>query len=640
MHRMESEVVFPVLPRAEAPEPPGLRSEVLSVQDGVITRWGMLPLLSLTSAVGLLLVALAFTQSRAAPVLADSPTSILFWAGLLVMIAPIAWRLYGVQVSRTERLGLVALLTLGLYLVKVVHSPLAFTFPDEMVFVYNTNQVNQDQRLFHENPVLPVTPRYPGLSIAANALVSLTGLSTFEAGIYLIGAARLILILGLFLFHERLSGSPRLAGMAALVYASNPNFVFWSAEFSYESLALPLAVVVLFLVARRVSSEAQVQPYLTGLAGILILAVAVTHHLTSFALIAFLGAAALLYRKAPVFRQPELRPLGLLAFSVLVVGGWLILAAPVTIEYLLPVLRRAFESFLSVAAGSDSGRQLFQSSAGYVAPAWERAVGFGSVALLAAAAPVGLYHIYKRLQGNTLALVLALGGGAYFPLLLLRFTPYGWETSNRSSEFLFVGLSFVTAAALAGFWNLNRANRIGNLFAAGFLSIVFLGGLVSGWQPNVRMARPYIVEASSRLIEPEGIAAARWMLAHVGPGQKVAIDAENAKTLLAYGEQYPLTGSKYGIQYMLFSPKFSEDEQYILQVTGVRYILVSRASTWDQMIGHYFTWESDLEFAPRDPMEPYVYNKLDNLPEISKIFDSGNLAIYDVGAFLDDPAQP
>ena len=72
--------------------------------------------------------------------------------------------------------------------------------------------------MLHANPVLPVTGHYVGLPAITDAVSSLTGLKVFGAGILVIGVARLVIMLGLFLLFEDVSGSARVAGLAALFY--------------------------------------------------------------------------------------------------------------------------------------------------------------------------------------------------------------------------------------------------------------------------------------------------------------------------------------------------------------------------------------------------------------------------------------
>src|SRR5689334_11982262 len=62
--------------------------------------WGWLPTLSLAGAGGLLLVALANNQARAGAAWPDA----LFWAGLLLLFAPVAARLLAPEPARRERI--------------------------------------------------------------------------------------------------------------------------------------------------------------------------------------------------------------------------------------------------------------------------------------------------------------------------------------------------------------------------------------------------------------------------------------------------------------------------------------------------------------------------------------------------------
>src|SRR5262249_40521287 len=151
------------------------------------------------------------------------------------------------------------------------------------------------KHLFRANPILTISPLHPGLEIATNALSSLTGLSIFTSGIVLIGVTRLLFILALYLLFEFLIPSEQVAGLATLLYMSNPNFVFFDGMFAYESLALPLAVFVLFVVARRASATGGQRMGLNLVVWLGLGAVVITHHLTSFILVAFLLLWTLLW---------------------------------------------------------------------------------------------------------------------------------------------------------------------------------------------------------------------------------------------------------------------------------------------------------------------------------------------------------
>ena len=178
--------------------------------------------------------------------LGDPNAPMVLWAGLLLIFVPNALRLLGRGATRNERIGCVLLVGIGLYLVKVAASPLMFTFFDEFLHMRTAEDIVQTGRLFTPNSLLAVSPIYPGMESATSALSLLGGLTTFQAGIILLAVSRLTLALGLFLLYEAITGSGRIAGLASLVYMANPSFVFFSAQYGYETFALPFAVLPLY----------------------------------------------------------------------------------------------------------------------------------------------------------------------------------------------------------------------------------------------------------------------------------------------------------------------------------------------------------------------------------------------------------
>ena len=142
------------------------------------------------------------------------------------------------------------LVGVALYGVKVLGAPSSFAMLDEFLHWATLDDILVSGRLFTTNNILLASPYYPGLEIASDLLVR-AGFSTWEAGMIVVGAARVLMMLALFLLYERASATRRLAGVAALVYAANPGYLFFDAQFAYESLALPLAVFTLWCIQRR-----------------------------------------------------------------------------------------------------------------------------------------------------------------------------------------------------------------------------------------------------------------------------------------------------------------------------------------------------------------------------------------------------
>jgi hypothetical protein len=589
-------------------------------------RWGWLPALSLAAAAGLLIVAAANMLARAGAGQAQA----LFWTGFLVLAAPPAARLASAQPGRRERLGLVLVSGLAFYLVKVLHSPYAFTFSDELLHQYNTQAVLQYGVLFHPHPVLPVIAYYPGLASAAAALAALGGLPVFTSGLVVIGAARLVLVLSLFLFYEQVSGSARAAGVGALLYMAHSNFLYWSAQFSYESLALPLAALVAYAAARAEELPGgRERAALTWAAALVLLAVVVTHHLTSYALVGLLWLAALACLVRWRLTGGGTGPWELALAGLAAAGLWVFWVAPQTLTYLSIIFSRAFVSFMQMLAGLETARRLFQSNAGHVAPLWERVAGIASVLLLAAAQPLGLVQIARRYRTDVFALLLSGAAVAYFAMLALRFTQAGWETGNRASDFLFVGLAFVTALAAVQAWDYLHA--AGQALLTGGLAIVFMGGLIAGWPRDLRLGGPYRVAVAGRALEPQGVAAAAWLLEALGPDHAVAADSSNALLLLNHGDQAAYSGRNDGFHEVIAATPLADWQLRLLRREGIEYVLVDRRRvSWDSMAGYYFVPPANRVAAGEEFIDPGVNAKFERQDRVSRLFDSGDITLYDV----------
>lgn len=588
----------------------------------VAASWGWIPELAVVCASAVFVVALATPGAYAGAGWAEP----LFWAGLLLIYVPAALRLGSAAPSRFERIGILVLMVAALYLIKLVHSPTSFTFADELVHSYNANAILHSGRLFTENSVLRVSALYPGLEIVTAWLMGATGVPLYVAGAMVVGTARLILVLALFLLFEEVSGSPRPAGLAAAVYMAQPNFLFWSSQYSYESLSLPVALALLVLAARFTR-----RPVQRGGCGVLFvlgaLALVMTHHLTVFALFVMLAAWAAV--EALVGSRRRALELASFALFTLAAGLlWLFWIASPTIAYLSPVLARAVASIVNMIAGEQSGRQLFVSSSGHVAPLWERAAGIGSVLLSFAVLPFGLREVWRRHWRSSLAWVLAAAAVLYFGVLPLRLTGAGWETGNRAAAYLFLGLAFVLGLAadnwLSAGGRRSFLTRLAPALIGAGMTVIFLGGIISGWAPQLRLARPLMVAANGSTFWPQGWAAADWARRELGPGQVFAADEANGRLLLAEGDQFVLAGRHPGITELLRDPKLAPWQVAAMNEKGIRYVLVDkRKASWDNMAGYFYDRLADEEFFDSEQT-----GKFDGLP-VDRILDTGNIVVYD-----------
>jgi hypothetical protein len=595
---------------------------------------GALPVLSVSTAAGLLTIAIADTGARFGAGWSDA----LFWIGLLTLFVPPAIRLALPRIARVERIGCAVLIGLGLYLVKVLQGPIQFVVRDEPAAWRTTADILATGRLFHENPLSIVSPLYPGLELVTAAVASVTGLSIYTAGVLVVGVGRLVLIVALFLLIEQVSRSARIAGLACIVYAGTPNFLFWSAQYSYVSLSLPLAIFIVYLAVRRGRSSDSRRPFdlailATGLALVM------THHLTTYALLALLALWSLI---AFVARRRHGRalPAPTMAASVIAVAAtvWLFVSAPATLRYLGPVVGGAMESMRRFAVGELPIKPFFRGDPSFASPPWERVVAIGAVALVAAALSISLVlfirrvRTWRRYQANSLAYAFALGGLLYFPAQALRAVPASTEISTRAMDFLFLPIGFLCAVTVHHFWLSRRIKMIRIATFSGVATLVFIGGVIIGTPPWARLPGPYLVSGDTRAFQPESLSASAWLRLTFGTDNKVVADATNELVMGSYGGQDVL----HGLSWVFFSPVFGRAELDALRASSVQFIVVDhRLTTMLPVVGYYYETGEPGAFQHTEPMKPAQLEKFDESPELTRVFDSGNITIY----ALDRPSR-
>ena len=455
----------------------------------------------------------------------------LFWIALLLPFIVAAFRLASPEPTRRERVGIVLVLGLTFYLVKVLQNPFTFLYPDEFVHGYNAQQTLDTDSLFSENPLITITPHYPGLASVTNAFASLTSLQVFGAGVVVVGAARVALMLALFLLFEEVSRSARVAGMATLFYVAHPNFLFFASEYAYESLALPIAVAATVGVTRWMSRDAIARRAWALTALIAIAGIVMTHHMTSYALVAFLVAVSLVHRLFA--RWPYFNPWRFAVFAFGATIAWLVFVASDTVGYLKPVFFAAFRSTIQAVRSEGATRQLFSSESVHT-PLVERVVALAGVGLIALAMPFALREVHRRYRTSPVALVMTAAACGYLVMLLFRFVPRAWEISNRASEYLFMG-----AALMLGLVAVKMVDRrhlfSRQLAVAGAAALIFAGGVMAGWPRDHRLGLPYRIDVHGTALEPQGATAARWSRSKLGTGRRFAADPTNARLMLAQG---------------------------------------------------------------------------------------------------------
>ena len=604
---------------------------------------GAMPLLALAAAAGLIAVALGNNLAREGRP-GGQP---LFWAGLVLIYAPIAYRLLGGTASRGERLGLVLTLALSLYMVKVLRSPAEFVRFDELGWWRATHEAVLTGRLFEANPLNPATAGFPSLAAVTASLSQLTGISIFHSGLIVIGLARFVLVLALFLFLERITGSARGAGVGIVVYACNPSFLYFDVQFGYESLALAVAAAFLLATLRWSRIErAAVGGEVTDVALLVLLlacTLAVTHHMTSLAIVGFLCLWLLLrWLRIRGGDLVETRFRGPLLAAVAIASAFALwfafVAGGETISELGGLFSRAFNSIVDLVTGNQGSKKLF-SGAGESQPLWARALAFASVVPVIALLAVGLRAIWRDRVRDSLWLALTVVAVLYPVTLGLRLTEAGSETSQRASEFVFLGVAFLAAVLVARLPTREPGtilSRLRGVLIRVALTVVavlaFAGAFLLGELQATRQPGSYLVGAEDRSVTPQGVAAADFAAAHLEPRSRVLTDRTTATLLGSYGGMDPIFGRYDGISLprVLFAPHFGHADERVIHGQSLSFVVVDRRLSREvPLIGYYVESDEPGAFVRRRAVGPRVLEKLQTVPGVSKIYSNGPIVIYD-----------
>lgn len=610
---------------------------------------GWLPGLTLVATAGSGLVAAAYVAAAAGSPLAD----VLFWVGFLVASGPILVRLAMVAPGRSERLGLVGVLAVVLYLAHVARSPVAFIGYDELLHLRSLANVLETGRLFGANPLLPVSPGFPGLEIVTAGVIQLSGADPFAAGVVVVGAMHVLLLVALFALYVEASGSARIAGLAAGIYAIGPSFTFFDAQFAYESFALPLLPLLLLLVALR-ARGVQPRAWLDSAVVIVAAALAISHHITTLAAVGFLGGWAVLHLFVRRTDRYRVRPIAATAIGLAVLlVAWILAIAPITLVYLAGPVQTAIGEVFRLATEGQS-RALFESATGQGASLAERVTGLAGSGLLLLLIAIGVAVVVTRMR-RSLPLLLAAVALGYPAALVGRLLPTASQAAGRSLAFVFIGLSFVVALAVVALLDAPvRRRSLGRLSAAaarlaqrpwfrravrGGLAIagvvVILGGVVVGAAPATRLPGSHLVGADARSVDDLGTSAATWARSVLGPGRAMAADRDARVLLGSYGDEDLVFQASHGVPTwpLFLTPDVGSDEIARLQATHVGYVVIDdRLSTALPLVPYYF--EEGEIFAARhtSPIAPAVLDKWNGVTSVDRLYDNGAIRVYGVAA--------
>ena len=447
------------------------------------------------------------------------------------------------------------------------------------------------------------------------------------------------------------------------MYACNPSILYFDSQFGYESLALGLAGAYLLVAMRGANLGPRMRrPSRGGLIGglaVLTGGLVITHHLTTYAMIAFLGlwtlVIAVLERRSPeeqllvprravqaangrvmaLVKRLKVGPaLGCLMLAGTALCWFAFVAGGATQDELGSVFTEAISALFHLVFGGGGTKTLFKAGTGEVDPLVVRVLGLASVGVLALVIPLGVWRIWKAYRGSTMAVSLAIVALLYPFTLVPRLTQAGSEISQRASEFVFAGIGFV-----AGVLFVYLCGRVGRgparayaLVATALAGLVFVGGVILGESPVTRQPGRFEVGAESRSISPQGVSAAAFAAAHLPRNSRVLVDGPNGLLLGSYGRMEPVIGEIRGIPVteVFFSKQFNFADRTVIVHDAIDYVVVDRRLTHSLPVdGYYYDREEPRAHERTNPVATRSLNKFNDVPGIDRIYDNGPIVIYD-----------
>jgi hypothetical protein len=608
-------------------------------------------------------------QTGLAPVVSACAISITFASALRVLT--------DVQLSRAARNAAVVCLGVTTTLQWRAADPLLFTGLDEQLHLRTLRDIMLSHSLFQPHPQLAVSSRYPGLE-AVTALFHQLGLPVMVAAVAVVLAARVALVLALCDAVEQLTGSPRAGGLAVAAYSVSAQFIFFNSQFAYQTLALPLALAAVAFIARARWVD-NPGPLFFG-ATVCLLAVAVTHHVTSFLTALFLAVWAVAQRGKPARRRVFYGAL----IATITTTMWAIVQWSLLQAYLGPI---ADDMATEVTGGFH--RTPFHDESGEVEPLWERFLMlYYAVAITAVVSWLTLISARSLLRrrrsraGSEPALDVGDARGARNtqralrlpveitacfsvlkrsarsnsqpwepPLLLVlmaamipilfaaRIMPSWGSLGDRFLTFLYLPLSVLIAAGAIrwsrGLPQLNIAQRnqlklfrrVAVLLATG----VFIGGHLMGSGPDwARLPGRYLVSADDRSMDSETLAAVHWAVNGLPLGSRIGADRVSSVLLASEAGLWPVMQDDHGFTPtpdLYFSDKWGARELKAVRHMHLRYLFVDRR--WSNELPHLGSYFYKGEMPGPQKLTRAELTKFDNIAGVHAVYRHGPIVIYD-----------
>lgn len=587
---------------------------------------------ALASLIGLFVQVVGYSRGWSG----DDGTAIRLWyVGFALIVTPYVGLLLLEGRSAHQRLGAALGLSLTLYGSWLLTNPLLSTRFDENLHVTTLVDLVEKAEFFQLNSMLPVSPHFPGLELATAGVHWLTGLPLFACQVIVVATARVTFVTALFLLASRIGRSPRVGGFAVLVYAASTQFYFFNAQFSYQTVAISMVMAAFYLLTRAFDSPDERPWRLLLSVQACLAALSITHHLTSWIMLATLWGLVVLFALGRERRKFRLT-LVTAELATAIVAAWTAVIAPLLIDYLTPIFDSATTQLAGILSGGDEQRSIGAAGDGTAAPTWQLMVMAISVlAWCFLLLPSGWRAWRRGSIGSTRARYLPLLVALAFPVTQAsRFSPTAGEIGDRASTFIFMAMALVVGA-----WLAHSVDGIRSWLLPGAL-VVLLGGTILGSGPDwQRVPGPYLAGAEQRSIDATSVEVAQWVGRYVPDGSNMAADTTFSRLLPNFADVTAVTGPGGfdSVTEVFISERMDQYSLSLILRNDVDFVVVdTRLLGKTALSGCFFEGCQGFGESASTVTQPMI-DKFDTAPGFQLVLD-GPVRIYDVRAVRGVPA--
>lgn len=473
----------------------------------------------------------------------------VFWVGYALAVAPVAWLALRAGVTAARRSALVAGLggwSLCPSLLRTGAHPLFF---DEFTHLRMLQDLVRVGHPVSTTGLLQIGASFPGLELAASTLYHLSGLSLWLSAVGIAALAHVALLVGVLVLVRDATGGERAGVVAALVYSLNPSWLFFDAQFSYETLALPVLVWSIVLALRGARPPADgatrtVRATQVVAAGVLLGALVVIHHVSAVvACLVLIGVSvvATVSGPHPAHRTARVAPWvtwSLAAWAAVLTAWRFVEVGHPLVVYLGPTYHLSSElSQLLSILGIGSGLPLHAAFASSTVPGFEVVCAYAMLPVLLAVFVWAVWALIGRREDRSpLLYVATVLGALFFASLPLASAAAYAESVHRSWAFSFLGIAVVVGAAsqlaMDGRVRLTvRSRRVwpptassGRLLrpvVVACAAVVAIGGVAVGTSTAYRFGAPAAPQTDPLYVGTQTDQVASWIARHATHGDVV-----------------------------------------------------------------------------------------------------------------------